>query len=326
MVGLDEVVVVAGGHVRFANDTSDKVEAMTLNTRKTLVDLPHKTKYAFGGVLLGQPIVCGGTSHEGFHKECFKLTLDGSAWEHLADMFEPRAAASAVVLNQEIWITGGNSGPEPRFLKTTEKISLDGTVSPGPNLPVPLIGHCTVRSYGQIFIIGGASQSTTYVYDLDLTRVRNGPSLNSARNIHACTEVASANHGGRNILIVLGGFDEPDIRKTEWTVEILDYSISNAKWILSKQVLYIGYVVLFSTYVPLYLVDNMLPTNMWNKPGLHPLPDGNGVLIVYREVSYKLIIKDNEYTYEEAEVGLKYPREAFVSMVIPMDVYKKWNT
>lgn len=58
---------------------------------------------------------------------------------------------------------------------------------------------------------------------------------------------------------------------------------------------------------------------MWHKPGLYPSPVDNesGVIIVYQEDIFKLIVHNNEYKYETLEVELKEPRGGFVALTSP---------
>ncbi len=50
---------------------------------------------------------------------------------------------------------------------------------------------------------------------------------------------------------------------------------------------------------------------------MHPDPDGNGVIIIYEEHSYKLVMQNGEYFYEKLNYQPQHPRDEFVSMMVP---------
>ena len=74
---------------------------------------------------------------------------------------------------------------------TTEFVFVNGTSAVGPNLPVPVDYHCTVKiSETKIMFIGGQSVlggasttygANTYTYDTETQEFTTGPSLINGR-------------------------------------------------------------------------------------------------------------------------------------------------
>lgn len=195
--------------------------------------------FAVGGILDGQPVICGGKgiNSDVYYTDCYKF--DGIRWNRFAQMKEARAEASAIVTSKGLWITGGRS--TSGFLNTTELITINenGSNEALSRLPEPMIGHCTVQSEDKIFIIGGASENepkdTTLLYnllDLSYATHTQGPSLNWARHHHGCCLARSSNHGNRNVIMILGGLPEDSTKNMP--MELLDYSIPGQSWQQSK--------------------------------------------------------------------------------------------
>ena len=66
-----------------------------------------------------------------------------------------------------IWITGGRTMPKMEPTIETEMFNLKSFQrSPGPNLPLPLFGHCLENiDFDTIFLFGGITKNATISYD-----------------------------------------------------------------------------------------------------------------------------------------------------------------
>lgn len=246
ILSLDGIFLAIGGYISKERKSSDLVESIhNLSSFKHLTNLPRKIEYAVGGLIKNHPIVCGGlsTSYEPtLYKECYKLSLDGSKWINFANMSTERGYGAGLVLDNCLWISGGAKGSNrDSYLKTTEMINFDGTTLAGKDLIEPLAGHCTVQSQNQIFIIGGSDQlgpkRSTRIFNFPLTTSMKcqspyahmkGPDLNLKRSLHGCTAFSSANHEGRNVILVVGGIPHPK------SAELLDHTQPGSTWIESK--------------------------------------------------------------------------------------------
>lgn len=230
----DSILLLAGGYDATDQESSNKVEILDqLGQSKDIVNLPQQVESAVGGVLKGHPVICGGYNNGIYSQKCFKLAMDGSQWTQIANLRIARAEASAIVVNNSLWITGGHD--KGTYLMSTELVTLDKEPSKGYDLYEPLALHCMVRRANQVFIIGGwndqkQKSSATRIYSLDLNFVSEGPNMNQARINHGCVVIKSENHENREVIFVVGG--SPDSK----SVEILDYIDSNSNWKQSKKI------------------------------------------------------------------------------------------
>ena len=143
-------------------------------------------------------------------------------------MIKKRQHAATVALGQNtLWIVGGK---DEHFsdLRSTEFIKLGQPSVKGRDLPFTISYHSMIQyDEKSIYIIGGFQNGwrTNKTWIVDPTnefKIKEGPSLNKARNGHGCAKMTL---NGRTILVVAGGFDE-DL-KTLDSVEILDPSENN---------------------------------------------------------------------------------------------------
>ena len=94
------------------------------------VDYPIGVYGATGGLVGQVPVICGGWS-SGYIDDCYKVT--GNKAVFLGKMKTKRYAAASVVLkNTVLWVTGGKDGIyDSSLLSSTEFIHLNGTISNG---------------------------------------------------------------------------------------------------------------------------------------------------------------------------------------------------
>ena len=75
---------------------------------------------ATGGVILGNVVICGGAP---FSKTCYKLGTDDCQWKWLKALSTVRSGAASIVIDDYLWVAGGDNGELPKgILKTTEKV------------------------------------------------------------------------------------------------------------------------------------------------------------------------------------------------------------
>ena len=205
-------------------------------------DYPIPTTYSVGALVKGFPVICGGWSLNNFDRvrECHILerTLyNNLQWRLFARLRRRRSLAGGVELNGKLWVTGGNDAYKVFF--TTDLISKSGVVTRGPNLPHRREAHCMVKlTDGRVMIIGGKTErsSKTELPDVLIFNPVNmsffadgfteGPNMLLKRSSLACTVFKSQMHGGRSVVLVVGGAG----RGQSNTSEILDYEKANATW------------------------------------------------------------------------------------------------
>ena len=118
------------------------------------VNYPIAIHGAIGGLLEGIPVICGGTNLAYTSNICYKIKSK-KTYEIVA-MSTTRSNAAGVVINgSTLWITGGKDHNANVFW-SSEFIQLNETM-PGPNLPIPLVGHTMVNIDNDLtmFIGGG---------------------------------------------------------------------------------------------------------------------------------------------------------------------------
>ena len=184
---------------------------------------PVKLYGATGGLMKGQkPFICGGGAYiNGWtsSKDCYQLTEAGSwAKDQTAKLNTARGYAGygSVVIDNNLYLAGGYNGVE---LRSIEMLSPDATSQTlSVQLPTGLSSHCQVQwDSDKFFIIGGSDGSKrdeTYFINVKTNQLTNGPSLNTARNSHACGEM---DVNGKSYIIVTGGIDSSggSLRSTE---------------------------------------------------------------------------------------------------------------
>jgi len=153
--------------------------------------------------------------------------LEGGSWTLLTNTQVNRKDHTSAVLNSEILLIGGGADPS-----STEWIPVDGssahigfTINPGRR------AHCSIQPSPNIVILTGGigtGDAVTEVILPDGTPTTNLPTLNFAREFHAC---GSYEYQGKQTLIVTGGC------VSGWgslmdSTEVYDYSpgISSGAW------------------------------------------------------------------------------------------------
>ena len=130
-IAVSKFLITTGGTTGYAKvkkseilDFSEKNEFQCADW----VDYPIDVYDATGGLVGQVPVICGGDSGDSlFHDECYKVT--GNKAVFLGKMKTKRYAAASVVLNDSVlWVTGGFNGIR---LSSTEFIYSNGMISNG---------------------------------------------------------------------------------------------------------------------------------------------------------------------------------------------------
>ena len=117
-----------------------------------------QAQYASGGILDGQPLICGGLVGLGEStnaiNECYVYNATSLSWALFANMNHKRYGASGVTLDNKRFLIMGGSG-QTNANSTYEYILSDGSVEVGPITPyIGLEWHCLVRlDDGKVIII-----------------------------------------------------------------------------------------------------------------------------------------------------------------------------
>ena len=187
-----------------------------------MAPLAKTTAAATGGLLDGLPVIVGGDD-----RQIHSIAKDQSKF--LGQLTVTRWGAASVVLsNNTLWVTGGLDQSCNR-LKTTEFVTKEGKTSKGPDLPLALCGHAIVALNRGVFIlIGGCTgsySSATYFYE-EKKGWRPGPNLKNGRFQHTAGVLTDRVSTKQYIVAVGGG-------SAYTSVEYLEYPGSN-EWMKGK--------------------------------------------------------------------------------------------
>jgi len=255
-------------------DNIDKIEVID-KEGKTIVcssgKIPKKVKYATGGVIDEHLLICGGVHP--ISKECHIMGKD-MTWSKHADMIESRAFASSTVIQDYLWVTGGDiaayRGGRVSYTytsDTTEKIHLNGTVEPGINLPNAVWGHCMVQHQKSVYLLGGSDGERRkdvlkFLPEMGFTHSVVQP-MKHARVGFACGVFTSKLHSNRPIMVAAGSWGGSGISTTG---EFWDFTNPDAKWQPTGD----------------------FPYDLYESPQMTPTQNGDGVLLTHRENIFKL--------------------------------------
>ena len=199
----------------------------------------------FGGIIKDKPLVCGFTTEEPLETIQCRF-LECGSWKKGPELTANRAKATAIVLNDKLWVTGGYADPgnDIAWLKSTELVSLDKT-EPFVDLPVALVRHCLTQvNSRQIMLTGGYGQGeegskaftgygadgefgwskSTYLFNTQDKTWTNVGDLRVERDDHGC---ASFQFESTRVVVVAGGSSK---REGGTTVEFLKMDELSKGW------------------------------------------------------------------------------------------------
>ena len=153
-------------------------------------DFPYDTQGTIGAFLGTNIIVCGGIPHNVHADKCHIITQKST--KVLLKMKSKRyEAASLVIREKYLWVSGGNDGTVT--LSSTEFIEIES--AEGPELPSPLEGHKMVEVTEDLTLVVGGSnkqipKSSTLYFHHDKTHHEkgqwsDGPTMLFKRRDHA---------------------------------------------------------------------------------------------------------------------------------------------
>jgi len=188
----EDVLLVAGGLV--SEEMFDTPMALIDNTLCTsLPNLPQKRRAGFMGMVNGSIIFCGGRSESNLpiNSDCWKLDRSSRSWEASISLPRSLSRATAVGLNDTLWVFGGvveesyyQSGLFEDLLEdidyyhesqqiqydyydyvideTSNDVlaynSLTEEWTSDYQMPIPLQGSCAVQYNGKILLLGGKNE------------------------------------------------------------------------------------------------------------------------------------------------------------------------
>ena len=207
----------------------------------TLPDFPLGVRGAVGFRRHNEgPTVCGGLNNSVATEKCFTLSSNhwtsaytALEWTESSPMTTARQDASAINIDSTETLILGGYGKNGTHLKSSEVISANGARK-GMDLPVSMVGHCSMKLSKSIVLIGGGFQdgsisSKMYYLNLKTMEFTPGPSMQTARTGHGC---AALHLEDKTYGVISGGsngtyaFD---------STEMMDFDQINPTWTDGKQ-------------------------------------------------------------------------------------------
>ena len=191
---------------------------------KDWAEFPKDVLFATGGVVKDTVIVCGGFNYDIYESvdECY--SLDSKAATLITHMSAKRAYAASLVIDEKsLWITGGLNSDINYILASSEFITLAGS-KPGPELPIPLDLHTLVAINNTCSIVIGGRTSgnvetpTTHYFHHDGNNWIQGPDLIQARRVHAAGIVTDEVTYEKFVTVTGGEHNGIDLDSTEMLI------------------------------------------------------------------------------------------------------------
>ena len=208
-----------------------------MSTRKCtrLPDYPLPVYNAAGSSVKGFPVICGGQRYKKrvSVRACFiHERTPYSRWRLLAELKHPRSRHASVELHGRLWVTGGKNEKDGRLF-STEFISRNGKVKPGPDLPHEMDDHCMVKLRdGRVMILGGhPDRRSVMIFNPYDGSFVDGPDMLFDRYSSACAVFNSPMHDERPVVMVIGNKN---------FAEIWDYTKSGTTWEKSNYLLHLS--------------------------------------------------------------------------------------
>ncbi len=89
---------------------TDQPSTSKKNCEQPPPNYPLQVQGAVGGIVNGDPVICGGQANESFARnaQCFKLILDKNDWVEISPLPQGRSGAVSAMTEQGLWVTGNH--------------------------------------------------------------------------------------------------------------------------------------------------------------------------------------------------------------------------
>ena len=155
-------------------------------TCDTLDDHPIQVTRASGGLINGSlPLICGVWNGNG---DCYIAGI--ATRDPVVKLLTPRDGSAAVAMgSHQLWITGGydDSSEDVMFTEIVDFTSSPASVVRGPELPMPMDGHCIVKLNESTVLF--MYRYKTFFFDYSAQAWTNGPDMSYDRYDFGCAIV-----------------------------------------------------------------------------------------------------------------------------------------
>jgi len=211
--------------------SAQKTEVINLEDNSVcqdVEDFPFAINLAIGSYLGSFPVICGGLDESESLNQCHQLR--SGIWQPFATLDQRRSGAAGIVHANTFIIFGGYEYDGSGYVNTTEILTEEGQVTPGPEMPVAVDSHSIASLNATKWILTGGWTSTTsftdetWFFDPVSQEFQQGPPLITGREGHASATLQDQDTK-ENIVAVVGGYrDNVDVldsteflRNGEWT-------------------------------------------------------------------------------------------------------------
>ncbi len=175
-------------------------------------------------------VICGGTGGDYcqnalVRSECLLMDSTIGTMMDPIQMANPRRnAASTVMSDGTLWISGGLAFNSMKLDSSEFIDSISGSARPGPDLPMSIQGHCVLAlDSSSLMLIGaGINSDETRIWTME-TNWTQGPKLIQGRLDATCGVIKDLVFG-YHLVAIAGGRDGSDPLKSmeSWTTNLLD--------------------------------------------------------------------------------------------------------
>ena len=262
----DSYIFIATG---YPFELSFLTEIVHLNNHhfqcKNVPQYPLKVRWGAAALIDGIPLICGVLFLQySWTDVCYMLDEVNKTWILSANNFlrKPRAdmGTGNLLVQNKLLFSGGltrnflTNDTYVDFESSNYLMGWNATATDMPDMPYAVARHCIVQINETYFIATGGtigfgeheqiSTHKTFFYNIKKENWTSGPNLNINRTQHGCAKVILGILGNKTIVIVSGGYGRygnAENHSTSKSVEFLDLSKSQAKWIIGKS-LPVGFI------------------------------------------------------------------------------------
>ena len=205
-------ILVATGYPRSSAQKTEVINLKDNSKCQDVEDFPLEISSAVGSYLGSFPVICGGWDWSLSLNQCHRL--ESGIWKPFATLAQRRSGAVGIVHANIFIIFGGydnTRGGPWATLSTTEIVTEEGQVTPGPEMPAVVWTHAIARLNETTSILTGGSTQTksysklTWYFDHVSQEFRQGPSLITGRRLHASATLQD-HDTKEDIVAVVGGY------------------------------------------------------------------------------------------------------------------------
>jgi len=205
---VSTILVSTGYPSNSATQTTEVINLEDNSKCQGVEDFPLAIESAVGSYLGSFPVICGGTNESSSLNQCHQL--ESGKWQPFATLGQRRSSAAGIVYANTFIIFGGYDYNGSRILSTTEIVTEEGQVTPGPEMPAAVDCHSISSLDATTSIITGgitsatSSSDVTWYFDHVSQEFQQGPPLITGRSYHASATLQD-HDTKEDIVAVVGG-------------------------------------------------------------------------------------------------------------------------